>query len=253
MNGFVLKKFISAWLMPLPFSVLLMTAGCILLWCGRGKIGRWFTTFGLLILIVCSSTAISDLALLPLEERYPKWNGQPGQAEFVVVMGAAKSDAPRLPLTNRPNTAASYRLMEGIAIYRANPGCKLILSGGPETTRILAQVALSVGVPAQDLVLQTNSRDTEEEVRLLTPMVQAHRFVVVTSAAHMPRTMHLFHAAGLDPVAAPTHFLDRNNPHPNWRDFILPDTQSLERAQFALHEYLGLLWLKIKAGWDGPE
>jgi len=246
MNGFVLKKFISAWLMPLPFSVILIIIGCVLLWRGREKAGRWFVTSGLLILIVCSCTAISDLALLPLEESYPKWDGQPNQIELVVVMGAAKSDAPRLPLTNRPNSAAIYRLMEGIAIYRANPGCKLILSGGPETTAILAKVALAIGVPTQDLLLQANSRDTEEEVHLLRPMVQAHRFAVVTSAAHMPRTMTVFHAAGLDPIPAPTHFLDRNNPHPNWRDFMLPNNQSLERAEFAIHEYLGLLWRKIK-------
>ncbi|MFT3931691.1 MAG: ElyC/SanA/YdcF family protein [Spongiibacteraceae bacterium] len=246
----MLKKFISAWLMPLPFSVLLLVAGCIFLWCKREKLGRGLVTLGLAVLVICSCTAVSDLALLRLEERYPKWNGRPNQAEFVVVMGAAQSDAPRLPLTNRPNTAAIYRLMEGIAIYRANPGSKLIISGGPETTLVLTKVAVSMGIAEHDLNLQAGSFDTEEEVGLLKPMVQGHRFVVVTSAAHMPRTMTLFHAAGLDPIPAPTHFLDRNNPHPNWRDFMLPDTESLERTEFALHEYLGLLWLQVKS-WFG--
>lgn len=247
MNGFLLKKFISSWLMPLPFSVLLLTVGCFFLWRGRARAGRLFTTSGLLLLIICSCTAISDLALLPLEEHYPKWDGQPSQTKFVVVMGASQSDAPRLPLTNRPNSAALYRLMEGIAIYRVNVGSKLIISGGPETTRVLVSVAVSIGIPVQDIVVQANSHDTEAEVALLKSIVQEHHFTVVTSAAHMPRTMMLFHAAGLNPVPAPTHFLDRNNPHPNWRDFVLPDTASLERAEFAMHEYLGLLWLKIKS------
>lgn len=246
MNGFVLKKIIGAWLMPLPLSVLLITIGCIFVWRKRERIGRWFVTSGLIVLIICSCTAVSDLALLPLEERYPKWDGQPNQSEFVVVMGASQSDAPRLPTTNRPNSAAIYRLLEGIAIYRVNPGCKLIISGGPENTMILARVADSIGIPARDLILQANSHDTEEEVGLLKPLVQGHRFTVVTSAAHMPRTITLFQAAGLNPIPAPTHFLDRNNPHPNWRDFILPDTESLARAEFAVHEYLGLWWLKIK-------
>lgn len=247
MNGFALKKFVSAWLMPLPFSVLLITIGCIFLWRGRERVGRWFATLGLVVLIACSCTAISDLALLPLEEHYSKWNGQPTQAEFVVVMGAAQSDAPRLPTTNRPNSAAIYRLMEGIAIYRVNPGSKLVISGGPEPAVVLARVAESIGIPAQDMILQANSQDTEQEVGLLKPIVASSRFVVVTSAAHMPRTMKLFHAEGLTPIPAPTHFLDRNNPHPNWRDFMLPDVESLDRAEFAIHEYLGLLWLEIKS------
>jgi uncharacterized SAM-binding protein YcdF (DUF218 family) len=58
--------------------------------------------------------------------------------------------------------------------------------------------------------------------------------------------MQLFAAAGLHPVAAPTHFLDRYNPHPNWRDWSTPSVSSLERAQFALHEYVGLAWLWLK-------
>ncbi len=248
MIGFTLKKFISAWLMPLPLSVLLLLIGCVLLWRGRNKAGRCLVTGALVVLVISSCTAISDLALLRFEERYPKWDGRPQGAAFVVVMGAAQSDAPRLPLTNRPNTAAIYRLLEGIAIYRANPGSKLVISGGPKTTPVLVAVANSLGVAAQDVVIQANSMDTESEVALLKPIVAADRFVVVTSAAHMPRTMRLFQAAGLDPIAAPTHFLDRNNPHPNWRDFMLPDTESLERTAFALHEYLGILWLEIKDG-----
>lgn len=253
MSGLALKKFISTCLMPLPFAVSVLLVGCILLWCRRERIARWLISFGLVILIISSCTAISDLALLPIEERYSKWQDTAAKVEYVVVMGASQSDAPRLPLSNRPNSAAIYRLLEGISIYRANPGSKLVLSGGGEREShavLMNEVAIRIGVPAGDIVLQTLSRDTEEEVGLLKPIVAGHRFAVVTSAAHMPRTMTLFHAAGLDPVAAPTHFLDRDNPHPNWRDFMLPNPESLANAEFAVHEYLGLLWLKIKSWFD---
>lgn len=250
MIALTLKKFIGAWLMPLPFSVVVLAIGCVLLWCRRERTARWLLTFGLAVLIVCSCTAISDLALQPIEERYPKWQGGAEKIDYVVVMGAGQGEAPRLPLTNRPNTAAVYRLLEGVALYRANPGSKLVLSGGGKKEShaiLMAQVATGIGVPASDIVLQTTSLDTEEEVGLLKPIVGNHRFAVVTSAAHMPRTMTLFHAAGLDPVPAPTHFLNRDNPYPNWRDLFLPNVDSLARAEFAVHEYLGLLWLEIKS------
>lgn len=235
--------------MPLPFSVLLLVIGCVCLWTWRARSGRWLVTAGSALLIICSCTALSDLLLLPLEESYPKWNGQAADVEMVVVMGASQGDAPRLPLSNRPNTAAIYRLLEGISIYRANPDSKLILSGGGQYeshAEIMAQVARAIGVPPQDIILQKESRDTEQEVRLLKPLVINRRFVVVTSAVHMPRTMLLFNAAGLYPQPAPTHFLERNNPHPNWRDIFFPDIESLAHAEFAAHEYLGLLWLKVK-------
>lgn len=247
--GFWLKKFVGAWLMPLPFAVLLLLAGCLCLWLNRYRVARWLISIGLGVLIICSCTAVSDLVLLPLEESYPVWSQSPGEVDLVVVMGASQGEAPRLPLTNRPNTAAVYRLLEGLAIYRANPGSKLVLSGGGDREShavLMSQVAVRIGIPAADILVQTVSRDTEQEVELLKPIVAGHHFAVVTSAAHMPRTMSLFRAAGLEPIPAPTHFLDRNNPHPNWRDFMLPDAESLARAHFAAHEYLGALWLKVK-------
>ncbi len=248
--GIAIKKFLSAWLMPLPLSVLLMLIGCLGLW-RRRRSAPWWLGSGLLVLLLASCTAISDLLLLPLEERYPKWDGSGAQLDCVVAMGASQADAPRLPLTNRPNTAAVYRLLEAIAVYRANPGSKLILSGGTGErephAELMARVANSIGVPEQDILLQTESHNTEDEVTQLQPLLAGKKFAVVTSAAHMPRTMALFEAAGMHPLPAPTHFLDRDNPHPNWRDFTRPNPDALARSEFAAHEYLGLLWLQIKS------
>lgn len=241
-------------LMPLPLASLLLIVGCLLLWRGRVRWGRGLVTGGVTLLLLASCTAISDLSLLPLEEAYPKWDGVAHGLAYVVVMGASQGDAPRLPLTNRPNTAAVYRLLEGIAVYRANPGSKLILSGGTGTHEphavLMAQVATRLGVPFSDIRLQTESLDTEQEAALIAPMVMDRPFAVVTSAAHMSRTMLSFDKVGLHPLPIPTHFLDRNNPHPNWRDFALPNTDSLARSEFVLHEYLGLAWMKIKAWVD---
>ena len=141
-------------------------------------------------------------------------------------------------------------MLEAIAIYRANPGSKLILSGGTgrkeSYASVAARVAQVIGVPASDIQLQADGHNTEQEVVLLAPIVGQQRFAVVTSAAHMPRTMQLFAAAGMQPLAAPTHFLDRYNPHPNWRDWSAPSVASVERMEFALHEYLGIAWLWLK-------
>ncbi|MDB6060530.1 MAG: hypothetical protein JWM78_633 [Verrucomicrobiaceae bacterium] len=248
--GFALKKIISACVMPLSLIVFLLTFGCVCLWLKRYRAARWCVTSSLVLLLVVSCTAISDLSLLPLEEQYAKWDGRASDLALVVVMGASQSDAPRLPLTNRPNSAAIYRLLEGLAVYRANPGSKLILSGDEVHPELMSRVAVAIGVPAADILLQARSHDTEEEVKLLAPMVVGQRFAVVTSAAHMPRTMQLFHAAGLEPQAVPAHFLDRDNPHPNWHDFKLPDADSIARTEFAAHEYMGLAWLSVKAWFE---
>jgi uncharacterized SAM-binding protein YcdF (DUF218 family) len=248
----VLGNVVDMWLMPLPLVVLLLGLGCALLWWRRSSAGgRLLASAAWLVLVAASCTALSDLALLPLEERYPKWSGANDELAFVVVLGAsAQDETPRLPETNLLNPAGTYRLLEALAIYRANPGSKLILSGGngrkEPFAAVAARVAQAIGVPAGDILLQPGGHNTEQEVALLAAMVGRQRFAVVTSAAHMPRTMQLFAAAGLQPLAAPAHYLDRHNPHPNWRDWSTPSVASLDRAEFALHEYLSLAWLWLK-------
>lgn len=249
--AFTLKEILGSWLMPLPLSLTLLVVGCLALWWRRPRAGRWLVTAGVLLLGL-SSLQLAQIHLLqPLENHYPKWRGATGQTlDYIVVMGAAHADAPRLPLSNRLNTAAIYRLVEAISVYRTQPGSKLVLSGGgtqPETkAEIMARVAQQLGVPERDMILQVGSNDTEEEVALLKQIVGDAPFAVVTSAVHLPRAMALFERSGLHPLPIPTHFLMRDQPgFLGW-----PSADNLVATEFAVHEYIGDLWLRLKGLFD---
>jgi uncharacterized SAM-binding protein YcdF (DUF218 family) len=248
--GAVIKDVLSYWLMPLPLAVTLLALGIVFLWGRHPRRGRALVTLGLLLIVLASLGRVTNALVVPLEDEYPKWQGPIPGLTYVVIMGAAHADNPRIPLTNRPNPAALYRLVEGIALYRAHPGSKLIVSGGggqPETkAEIMARVAHVLGVPRRDLILQVASGDTAEEVALLRDIVGDARFAVVTTAVHMPRTMALFARLGMHPVPVPTHFLEINAP--GW--FDPPNADNLVASGFAVHEYLGLAWLRIKT-WFG--
>ena len=254
MTAFEVKKFISGWLMPLPFSILLVAIGCCCLWFHRERIGRWLVTAGLLFLLVSSSSSLFDHLLYGMERTYPVWREHDAHLAYVVVMGAGNSDSHTLPLTDRPDTAAVYRLLEGIAVYRANPGSKLVLSGlGSHYVphaELMARVAFSIGVPEGDVITQDESMDTEQEVSLLASIVRDKAFAVVTSAYHMPRTIELFNAVGLHPLAVPTNFLNQMNAVPDWFELYVPDPKALDRADFVVHELLGRLWLRAKKLFD---
>lgn len=92
------------------------------------------------------------------------------------------------------------RLTEGIRISRMYPGSKLILSGyagGSEVShaRMMARVALALGVPKSDIILLETAKDTWEEARQAAAFVQQKRMVLVTSASHMKRAMREFESA----------------------------------------------------------
>ena len=66
------------------------------------------------------------------------------------------------------------------------------------------------------------------------------RWLLVTSALHMPRSVACFRAAGWDVTPYPTNF--RIGPDP--LSFALP--QNLEGVDLAAHEWVGLLYYRLR-------
>ncbi len=173
-----------------------------------------------------------------------------GAGSYIVVLGGGINRGEPLPVTSQIGLESLSRLLEGVRLYRAEPGRKLILSGGPvfnpiPESQIMSRVALIMGVNPRDILQESLSRDTEEEARLLKPLVGRERFFLVTSAAHMPRAMALFRRQGLEPVAAPMD-LPAQQKGPCYPEDFFPSSHSLQRTEIALHEYLGLAWAWLR-------
>jgi uncharacterized SAM-binding protein YcdF (DUF218 family) len=79
--------------------------------------------------------------------------------------------------------------------------------------------------------------DTAQEARAVAVQLGTAPFLLVTSAAHMPRAMRQMKRAGAQPIPAPTGQLTGR---PRGWDSWLPSSAGLGRTERALHEYLGL-------------
>jgi len=73
----------------------------------------------------------------------------------------------------------------------------------------MGQHAQDLGVGRQDMILKTQSRDTDDEAGLVAPIVGEQSFILVTETSHMPRAMTLFRKHGTHPVADPVDFRTR--------------------------------------------
>lgn len=253
---FVAKKIVTLLFMPLPLLLLIGLAGLVLLWFTRRQhTGKALVGCGIILLAVASSPWMAGRLLAPLERQYPPILARQPQIEYIVVLGGGHVSEQGLPPTSRLSGSSLARLAEGIRLYRLHPGSRLLLSGGPvfdpvaEATTMQA-VALNFGVPAQDIMLENTSRDTAEQAKRLAPLVGNKRFLLVTSAAHLPRSMTLFQRQGLAPIAAPTDYrVKRGQRHGPARYF--PGAGSLRNTETALHEYLGLAWLRLGTQFRG--
>ncbi|WP_303721833.1 ElyC/SanA/YdcF family protein [Malonomonas rubra] len=244
---FLLKKFISGLLMPVPMTLLLLVWAVLFLLRGKTRwLGAVFTLLATALLFVGSYTPLSSKIAAPLEQRYATYQpaGQP--AEYVAVLGNSHVATEQLPITSELSPTGIVRITEGIRVYRLNPGSKLIFTGytagQPESYAEKAkQLALALGVPEADILAFNGPKDTAEEAALIAANFAGNRLVLVTSAMHMPRAMELFQQVGLNPIPAPTDHLAK----PVRTKWMFPDAKSLFRTRYWIHEQLGLLWSKL--------
>jgi uncharacterized SAM-binding protein YcdF (DUF218 family) len=258
---FMVKKIVSQFLNPVSIGLEILVLGLFCLWATKmQRLGKILVTLGTMFLLLLSLSFTSAKLLTPLEGRFPAllhpetmaWQGSADAAspKWIVVLGGGHVSDPRLPVNSQISQAALGRVVEGVRLYKAIPGSKLLLSGGgvydpaPEAD-VMARIAVLLGVKPQDITLERDSRDTEEEAVLIAKMVGAQKIILVTSAAHMPRSVALFKKQGLQPIPAPADFLARESQGLDPAIFF-PRAGALKQVESAWHEYLGLAWAWLR-------
>ncbi|MDI6688596.1 MAG: ElyC/SanA/YdcF family protein, partial [Desulfobacterales bacterium] len=114
----------------------------------------------------------------------------------------------------------------------------------PES-KTMADIAKLLGIEENRMVLEGLSRDTKDQARLIHKTVGDERFILVTSAFHMLRSMALFQKLGMKPIPAPTDYMVKEiqgiSPH-----IFFPNADSLQKMERVFYEYLGLGWAWLR-------
>lgn len=240
--GFLLKKIISALILPIPMALSSLLVGALLLrrW---PRMGKGLMILGPAYLLLLSFSPFSVWLTNSLELRYPVYQGQP--VDYVFVLGNAHMSHPDRPPEQQLSAAAKGRLWEGLRIWRQNPDATLVVSGygglDPIPHALLARdAAIANGVPAEQIITLPAALDTGEEAMLTAEFAQGKSAALVTSATHMHRALKHYHGAGLAPIPSPADFTAI--PSRNWQF----SADNLLMSQRTLHEYIGLVWFYFR-------
>jgi uncharacterized SAM-binding protein YcdF (DUF218 family) len=240
-----------AWLvLPLSVCIELLVVGLLLLWFSRRqRLGKILVTAGACLLVLFSFGPFDALLVEPLEAAHQALLAPPDPSvRWVVVLGSGYNPDPTVPATSRLPEAGLVRLAEGVRVYRAAPRSKLlVLIGGADPTdgrvETVGELTAVFGVPASDVVVDATGRTTAEEADVIRQKVGADRFVLVTSAFHMPRAVRLCRDRGLDPIPAPTGHQTAAGEYGTLR--ALPSPGNLGGAHIGVSEALARLWRSI--------
>ena len=129
---------------------------------------------------------------------------QAAPADAIAVLGAAEYDG-------RPSPVYRARLDHALDLYRRGIAPLIITLGGPGGDQytegsVGAQYLISMGVPEEDVIAETHSRDTEQSAHTIAVIARANgirRIIVVSDPTHMFRVHALCTADGLDVLTSP--------------------------------------------------
>lgn len=250
----VLKSLVTQLLMPLPVSLGLLLIGSLLCWRKRKYLGATLAGLGLAVLFLASWAPVAERLLTVLESRYPALLDVPQNEPLAAVVILGNSWQPDAPVSSvsKLSESSALRLMEGVRLWRELSKVPLVVSGASRNTEVApvaqgyAEAAQALGVPQQHLRVLDWPTDTGQEAQAVRQLLgEGASIILVTSASHMPRAMRHFQAAGLSPIAAPTHYLTQFN-SPGSVLYWVPSASHLHKTERAVYEALGNLMVNIE-------
>jgi uncharacterized SAM-binding protein YcdF (DUF218 family) len=166
--------------------------------------------------------------------------------KYIVVLSAGLRATEGKPPTSRLDETSALRVAEGVRLFRLLAGAPtLIMTGEGSFEDIgsrMAALAQSLGVPTDKLIPANTAKDTYGNAMEVRDLVKKEPFLLVTSAAHMPRSLGIFQKLGMKPIPAPGDF---RHLAVFFRSDYLPSSYHFYNMEAAIHEYLGLAYLYL--------
>ncbi len=244
--GFYLKKIVAYFVEPFGMVIALFILGLYFLYTNKAKYSKLFLGLTFVIMFLYSYPPFANFLITNLENQYPKYDYKQ-EIKYIHVLGNGHNVDRQQPLSSKISDAGIKRDLEGILIHLNTKNSKLIFTGYEGKTNISnakmnATIAIALGVDETNIIINGLPKDTKEEALFTKTLVGEEPFVLVTSATHMPRSMMLFKSLGLNPIAAPTNFY--KNEFDGY--FRLPTVGDFYKSKIAMHEYIGILWAKLR-------
>jgi len=180
------------------------------------------------VLVVSGRHALSNMLASALEERFPPITlGPEQQVDGIIAPGGGFK-----------------RFEAAVELARRFPRARLLLIAGGEIAQARTY-AIKHGIRDTQLLIEARSTSTYENARFSAALLHPRpwqRWVLVTSASHMPRAVGTFRKAGFNVLPSPVF-------HPT-------NIRQEDTLGIAIHEWVGLVgyWLlgRTDAIFPGP-
>jgi uncharacterized SAM-binding protein YcdF (DUF218 family) len=231
---FLVSKIIGNFFSPSNFLITIGILGLILVFSRYRCLGQRLLAVCVAGFVVCGFLPVGSFLILPIETQFPNWSANGGAPDGIVILGGGID-----------------RILVGVKLARQYPRARIVFSGGNGnlirtddiTEADYAEELLSgLGLDQSRLLFDRQARNTQENAEFSKAIAQpklGERWLLVTSAFHMPRSVAEFRKVdfAVEPYPVDSRKLD-------WPQILTLNNTFLERVNqtdAAAHEWLGLI------------
>ncbi|MEO8242240.1 MAG: YdcF family protein [bacterium] len=255
---FVISKLVGLVIVGETWLIVGLIVAAVARWRGFHRLATGCTVLVLAALVTLTAVPVGDWALAPLESRYPANPPLAGPPDGIIILGGAvETEKWRATGQVHLNDQAE-RVTEGTVLALRFPDARVVLSGGgatlgpiggavPSEAEVMAALLTELGVNPARFVLEGQSRNTAGNAELSLVAAKpkpGERWLLVTSASHMPRAMAAFERAGWTGLTAwPVDF----SIPPGGRGRTWDLALNLYFLNRAVKEYVGIVAYSVAA------
>jgi uncharacterized SAM-binding protein YcdF (DUF218 family) len=247
---FLLSKTLGVLLLPTNFLISIGLAGALLLVTRYASLGRKLLVTAIVLLAICAWSPLGKLLVYQLEARFPSWDASKGAPDGIVVLGGPIDADLSAAHGGAVVSSAGDRIIAAAVLAHRYPHARVMYSGGSanlvstdaKEADYAAQLFEGLGISKARLLMERQARNTHENAELSKAMADpkpGERWLLVTSAFHMPRSVGLFRKAGFNVEPYPV----------DWRIGRGADVLTLStvagdgfmRVDLAVREWMGLI------------
>ena len=159
---------------------------------------------------------VGQLTLRPLEERFPQPD-LPARIDGIILLGGSVHTEMTADRGQPVLNSAAERITEFVALARRYPEARLVFTGGSgfvfagdlREADVIRDVLDGLGFDISRIAFERELRNTYENAVFSRPLVNpepGETWLLITSAAHMPRSVGIFRRAGWPVLAYPVDY-----------------------------------------------
>jgi uncharacterized SAM-binding protein YcdF (DUF218 family) len=251
---FILSKTLGFFAWPSNFLISIGLVGIVLLCTRFLRLASWLVVTSVVLIAFAGFSPLGNILILPLEARFPPWDASRGPPDGIVVLGGAVLPEVSMARGAVALNDAAERITATAELARRYPNARIIFSGGtnslvfdaPAEAPVAVKELVALGVAHDRITAEEQSRNTIENAvfsQLLANPKPGERWLLVTSAFHMPRAVAAFRAAGFPIEPYPVDWRTRGSADVTALFGSLSD--GLVMTDVAVHEWVGLVAYRL--------